>query len=884
MTLPSHSQKILPSRAATAPYNFVPLPERVVMAVPDACDLPPHDSYSTPGYPNTGWLDVTLTTCSPLYIRGGLSTSRLAAGSEITEWALAEEQKAHQRLETKFRDQMKNKPDFFHTQDPDQPVLPGSSLRGMLRGLMEIASYGKMNRISDSQKIFFRAVAAPGDDPLARPYEAVIGKFGRNIHAGYLSQRDGDWYVQPAAKIERKSFTTIKEAFIPAGMVPGIKMFNDKGYTPGYYETQFILERYTDSRGQPAVRAVLVPSGTGRAQPAILVSSGNMLETGGMGPSPRKKHILVCEVENAAKKRRLAPQAVADYLAALTAFQRKAPFDDRTGCLVSGRPIFYVEPTDGTGDVYQFGHTPNFRAATCIRLQTAAQTVVRAATVRDFVPSFLRRPLDVDYADALFGFVRSRKDFPKDALPKQGHRSRAYAGRVSVTDAVLNGKPTPDQLWLMGSRSKPLEPQILASPKPTAFQHYLVQETDQRQELAHYNSLTPQKTVVRGYKLYLRRGDRGVTDLRPPIDDPNVDVQGLVKATSTQHTRMSPVRSGNSFQFRVYFENLSDAELGALCWTLHPLGDPSRNYVHSLGMGKPLGMGAVKLDARLRLIDRSNRYRTLFSGDEWSQGISGPGEVLSDRATLEARTQPFEKHILQELYDGTPPSNVTCLRDLERIGILLKMLEWQPGLPDSTVQTLTLEAFKGRLVLPSPAQKGDMTGTAQPPAPPNDSLYTDLFGDDPAIVLEAEREEERQESEENTRRIVASQEAERKAKRQEDASQEAEREAQRMRQAERILDKLRNGNSKVLATPLLSPNRDVKAWVRAFETKKGWSVRTLRDEQARIEVPYHQKPTEESQSICWVELTYRDGSLKKAKLIRWKTDQDDVPNDLLASV
>jgi hypothetical protein len=285
----------------------------------------------------------------------------------------------------------------------------------------------------------------------------------------------------------------------------------------------------------------------------------------------------------------------------------------------------------------------------------------------DLVPEESRRPEDIDYAEVLFGFVRAGKELEDmkqrgviQDIPKQGDKKRAYASRVFVTDATLEEGQT--DVWLT---DEPFVPRILATPKPTAFQHYLVQNSDNRNTLKHYDSPSPDETVIRGHKLYWHQGER----TRQDIEDSSAP------RTSTQHTQFKPLKPGVKFTFRIYFENLSDRELGALCWTLHPLGDATKTYCHSLGMGKPLGMGAVKLEARLHLTNRPMRYGSLFDGDNWQTGATGTSESLSDRATLEQRTQAFQQHILEALGLIT-----TCqhLSQVKRIGMLLKMMEW-PG-------------------------------------------------------------------------------------------------------------------------------------------------------------------------------------------------------------
>ena len=693
MSLPEQIDHVSPGRAATATYNFVPLPELVVPAVSDARDLPPHDTYAVPGHPHTGYFDVTLTTRSPLYVRGMLSVTAPAPGRSESEWETAEAQKGAAAAQAGFRTLMKNKPEFFAPQDPSHPVLPGSSLHGMLRGVLEIASYGKVDRVSARTNIYYRAVAASDEDPLKRPYAEVIGKFGANVRAGYLRRHGGDWYVRPAKRPASGNYLTVKARDIAPGLVPGLLRFDDPNYRPGRFPVHF-----EDS--VPAPR--LVAAGTPAAKAGVLVCSGNMLETGGAARLLRRKHALVLEPNPKAVEIKISPQAVEEYTNSLTAFQRKF-YDNRTGCLADGQPLFYVDDAE----ISQFGHSPNFRAA------ARTESFRRAATPMQFVPPHLRRPLDVDYPDALFGFVRRRRDFAGGNVPLQGDPRRGYAGRVSVTDAVLIGDPPPDRLWLLGDPHRELVPAILASPQVTPFQHVLVQSSEKKRDLRHWSSLTPDETVLRGSKRYWLQGDRTAEQLGPAPGSPGVDAQGRVEAGSTQHTRLSPVRSGNAFRFRVYFENLSDAEMGALCWALHPAGEEGRDYCHSLGMGKPLGMGAVALDAVLHLTDRRTRYRTLFTGGRWTAGRTGPGTPLSDKATLDAYIRPFEETILTALGLG---GKGHCLRDVERISILLRMMEWTDTAP-SFVRQMTLDEFGQQRVLPSPKQYGGVDGVLRPDLP-----------------------------------------------------------------------------------------------------------------------------------------------------------------------
>ena len=72
-------------RAAKAPYNFVPLPEKVVTV--DA--IPPQDRYDH----YTGYIECTLVTKSPLYTRAGMNPEAFGAWSGTRFEELPEEQK-----------------------------------------------------------------------------------------------------------------------------------------------------------------------------------------------------------------------------------------------------------------------------------------------------------------------------------------------------------------------------------------------------------------------------------------------------------------------------------------------------------------------------------------------------------------------------------------------------------------------------------------------------------------------------------------------------------------------------------------------------------------------------------------------------------------------
>ncbi len=634
-------------RAAKAPYNFVPLPERVLTVDPES--LPDQDRYYPDQY--TGWIDCDLTTASPLYVRAAL---------ELDEFERSQDEKAEEKLP--WREQVRHKPDFFYTEDPLRPLIPGSSLRGMLRALVEIVGYGKMQWVTDQQRYFFRAVAAPRSDPLARPYRDALGK----VEAGYVVKHGEKWYILPAKQIRGESFLKVKEQHVPRTVLR--HHFNEPDYRPDYIEVSFTTKR------TPRGRWVIERVGKRGEYPnqGTMVCTGSMSKAG--GESPRRNHSIVsaADVGERVAIKDLIPiddDAIRDYRASLTDFQKQdPPFNRQMGCLVEGRPIFYLVSPDDV--IRAFGHTPNFR------IPFRRKDAQRASSPRDYVPEILRQEDDdTDLAEAMFGYTKAKGE----------GKARAFAGRIFVTDARLNEGQ--DQVWL--ADEEPVEPKILGSPKPTTFQHYLVQTApNQSVRLLHYASDTPGETVIRGHKLYWHKGTVKLEDIQEPEQ---------VSDQDTQHTWIRPVKAGVTFGFQIRFENLSDVELGALLWVLDKAQD--EDYRLKLGMGKPYGMGAVKIEATLHLTDRAQRYRRLFQDERWARGNK------TEENLVEKTVEAFEQLILDN--NVLNPTDAQSLAEVDRIQALLAMLSW-PGPDARQTRYLLIEhpkygnEYKGRPVLPDP--------------------------------------------------------------------------------------------------------------------------------------------------------------------------------------
>jgi CRISPR-associated protein (TIGR03986 family) len=774
LDLPKHVNPSTADRTACAPYNFIPLPEKVVAVKGSTIDeqLPDHDRYFSDRH--NGYFDVTLTTKSPLYVRCPFTRN---------EFDLDEQDKDRNghKLDnhTPYADRIKNTPDFFYTHDRTRPVIPGSSLRGMLRSVLEIVSYGNVQGVAD-KKLFFRTV---DKTTLGKYYSsrmmdpAGTGQNGNGyrpiVEGGFIRSSGYTWEVEPCtiARVEMQDVARAVGVAVyqPDGSIDReasiANLYTSRGpmgkpnwevvpfgstiAVPLQYRTVFVLTdpAPTDHRHRGRwLRYLRTTQVSTSATGAAGERTGTLVLTGPV----QGQHMAFVFLPQTGTRRFQIPNDLRDddinnRLIDLfhdkdqltqwqeQTFERSRPSPanrNANGFLRNGEPAFFLR---------EAGRLTFFGRAQMFRLPYKHRPL-------DLVPPQLCDSSDIDYPDAVFGFIRNDDEAKK---LQQGDKGRAYAGRLFVTDAELTQRYSPQDLWL---DANPFSPQILATPKPTAVQQYLAQkepdlygtgkfnrgEEIMETRLRHYdgfgNRPVLDETVIRGHKRYWHQDDR----TRQNIEDPNA------QETSSQHTQFKPVKSGVQFTFRVYFENLSDEELGALCWTLRPLGDeavmddPQKGYCHSLGMGKPLGMGAVNLEATLHSTDRPTRYSSLIDGDNWQTGEAGAGESLSNIETLRTRTEQFEKHILDELQPLTHPCD--HLRDLKRIGMLLKIMEWpgyRPvppsgnlhqieaarayntrymtiGLPG--VQPRDKNEYKNRPVLPDPSHFGTLTGDAEPMA------------------------------------------------------------------------------------------------------------------------------------------------------------------------
>jgi CRISPR-associated protein (TIGR03986 family) len=162
----------------------------------------------------------------------------------------------------------------------------------------------------------------------------------------------------------------------------------------------------------------------------------------------------------------------------------------------------------------------------------------------------------VDLAETIFGNIRDK--------------NRALKSRVFISSGWIKGNETVQAL------SPRME--VLASPKASYYPFYI------KQKAGNHSSYMYDSAELAGWKRYPVH--KSIKNNPPPTINGRTNEKVAVK--------FSPLPKGVEFRFKLRYHNLRKIELGAILSTL-TFHNTSGLY-HSIGMGKPLGYGKVKIE------------------------------------------------------------------------------------------------------------------------------------------------------------------------------------------------------------------------------------------------------------------------------------------------
>ena len=538
-----------------APYNFVSIPNPIKN--PEK-DMTPHNAVDEKYL--SGEIEIGIEAKTHLFIDNGINDEKSAD--------------RHQFVKNLY----------------GQYVIPGSSIRGLIRNNVQILGKGDFGQDIDDYSLMYRAVAGGKE---RKNYAEILGakpiivngnQIGvlKEVQAGYIHRKqDGEGYEilqtvvesidteelgkmnyyvlnemyminnykknqndtsfsfffddpvnrmqhEPRCTFERNQFTNKK-----GKLIVQYKGKQNKKYIPYWKECIYKLE---GNRKVTSVKAY--QSGDGLPEsymPGYVLSSGDI---------PMKKAVYVIPAVDEEKEAiSISPKDQEayeiDYQKKEKILGEKAEFF----ALPKGdtlKPVFYVKMKDGR---LYFGFTPRLRL---FYVHTVKENLAK------------NHPgMTHDFVSTMFGYSR-----------KKGEKTESYKSKLSFCDAVIvsDGNPmTPECAKI---------PILLAEPKPTSIADYLVQNGE-----TITKSYNDDDFKLRGVKQYWLHEK---ANTKPEVDE---------KKQKDMLSYLNPVKPGTKFKGKIRFHNLTELELGLLLWSLK-LEDASWM---NMGKAKSFGYGAIKL-------------------------------------------------------------------------------------------------------------------------------------------------------------------------------------------------------------------------------------------------------------------------------------------------
>lgn len=566
-----------------APYNFVPLNKDVVTpywAPYISHDVPFEDSHS-------GTLEVTITAHSSIFVKDGLGKKEAASYFDDKNAQIQP-----------FRFNQDRQGNFF---------IPGSSIKGMLRNVLEILSFGGMERKVTERKYSLRDLSS-----------SMKAKYLENfkpdkIYGGWLRKTDNNEYVIKDCGLPgRVSHRQIDEKL---GSNLSDYYSDDKKFNPKKDEEKSAQKKYKlfgdrdrfhgfefdhDSAGR---QVYLIDERSNKKGTLVFTGQPGLRKqvrdrgTGEMKWTGHHMEFIFWEINT----ERLVPKGViSDFFDAYYEYDKTEWSEDwkvwrKKLNEKEAIPVFFSK--DEQGNISHLGLSYLYKLPYENSVKESIQKCQSQA--------------DIDLSEAIFGYLNKEDSGLK--------------GRVHIGHAFASNHP---------QEHNEEKQEVLAGPKASYYPNYIRQEIRRDGIVTRYSTFMDGKPEISGWKRY-------------PVHANGLKSNPAPKDNKKILTRFIPLQAGAQFRFKIRYHNLKKIELGAL---LSALTFHDTEAFHSLGMAKPLGYGKVKLHIDKEVEHKDECLKAFECYMNWELRNSNPEWHISD--------QVVELVTMAQVQDNSSPSAI----------------------------------------------------------------------------------------------------------------------------------------------------------------------------------------------------------------------------------
>ncbi|HHY73701.1 MAG TPA: TIGR03986 family CRISPR-associated RAMP protein [Bacillus bacterium] len=422
-----------------------------------------------------------------------------------------------------------------------EPIIPGSEIRGVIRSMYEALTQSCLSSINEDES-FHKRSSVPGEPAI------------------FYKHSDGKWYLE---KADRYRVNT----GLPKSKCKKVNNFDD------FEEGQ---EVYFSHKGTCVLEINADKMSGENVKKGYIHKTNKFNKKHEAIFSPQKERNIIEKFNNEE-----ALKMIDSLKQVISVYDNNIKKDDNGQ---QKEPSIYAKMRLGENDkILIYYNKRNVNGQTIYYLTPASISqevfITKLSDILLYQGNYApcQKKDCICSACSLFGMV-SRRD--------------ALSSRLRFTDAVLEQKRN-DYTALY---NKPSVLNELSSPKPSATEFYL--ERPNGAELWNYdyagkwikiNKQNVLKTSedyipkVKGRKFYWHNQDWRK----------NVHPLGCQKLNKL-NAMVRPLNGGIIFSFKIFFDGITEDELKNLTWTLN-LGSNDNDLCHKIGMGKPLGLGSIKL-------------------------------------------------------------------------------------------------------------------------------------------------------------------------------------------------------------------------------------------------------------------------------------------------